>query len=207
MDGHVDPGPHDAPVPSSILLFIDDVAVQQSCGHLTERLDLASPFFRPHELLSARSLQLLAWVPQEIAEALVDSQPLPVQAHVHDPDWRRIERRPVKTLALGQVGRPRDHLVFKHLGVDGVVKRSSPFAEATRTRTSRRSSRVARARSGGDVACAHAWTVGPVTNSATANVRTALFITFQALNVSDGRLLHLNSRSFRRRVPDRTVES
>ena len=40
MDGHVDPGPHEAAVAPPISLLIDHVAVQRARGHLTERLGL-----------------------------------------------------------------------------------------------------------------------------------------------------------------------
>ena len=40
---------------------------------------------------------------------------------MHDPDGRRIESRPVETLALGQVGRARAYLAFKDLAVLVVI--------------------------------------------------------------------------------------
>ena len=47
---------------------------------------------------------------------------------VHDPDWRRVERRPVETFALDEIGRSRAHLAFQHLPV--FVVKSRPGLEA-----------------------------------------------------------------------------
>ena len=121
MDRHVDAGPHEAAVAPPIALLIDHVAVQRALGHPAERIGFARHVVRLRALLDGRFLQLLARVAQEIAEALIDPQPLPVQADVHDPDRRRVERRPVETLAVNQVGRPRAHLAFEHLAVPVVI--------------------------------------------------------------------------------------
>ena len=66
-------------------------------------------------------LQLLCGVPEEVAEALIDPEPAPVETHVHNPDGRSVERRPVETLALDQVGRAQAHLALEHLAVSLVV--------------------------------------------------------------------------------------
>jgi hypothetical protein len=71
-------------------------------------------------------LQLLARASQEIAEALIHPQPLPVQAYAHDPHWRRVERRSIEALALDQVGRARAHLAFKPLAVLVVIGAVGP---------------------------------------------------------------------------------
>ena len=56
MDRHVDSGPQEAAVSPSISLFIDDVAVQRSRGHLQGCLGLTSHCFRLQECLPGTTL-------------------------------------------------------------------------------------------------------------------------------------------------------
>ena len=104
VDRHVDPGPEDGAVSPSKSLFSDHVAVQGAQGHLSDCLRLSSRVFRLDDLLNGTTLQLFSRVGQEIAQALIDHQPSPVQADVHDSNRRGVECRSVETLALDQVG-------------------------------------------------------------------------------------------------------
>ena len=88
MDGHADPRPHEAAVSPSISFFIDHVVIPRPGGHLTHRFGFTSHLFRPHVFLNGKGSQLFARVSQQIAEALIDPQPLSIEALVHDPDWR-----------------------------------------------------------------------------------------------------------------------
>src|ERR1700730_17350822 len=100
MDRHVDPGPDAAAVSPPKSLFSDHVAVQCARDHLPDGFGLTRPVFGLDELLHGTTLQLYVRVGQEIAQALIDLQPLPVQADVHDSDGRRVECRSVEALAL-----------------------------------------------------------------------------------------------------------
>jgi len=96
------------------------MAVPCARGHLAEGLGLTGHFFRLHQFLTD-TLQLVLRVSEQIGEALIDSQPLSVQAYAHDPNWRRVKCLSLETLALDQVGRARAHFAFQHLTVLVVI--------------------------------------------------------------------------------------
>ena len=117
MDRHVDARPDEAAVAPTKSSLVDDVPLQLPVGHAAKRRGVAGDVLALHEIAGSHALQVLPRVPEQVAEALIDAEPRPVEAHVEDPDRGRVEGRSVEPLALDQVGRAQAHLSFEHLRV------------------------------------------------------------------------------------------
>jgi hypothetical protein len=60
-------------------------------------------------------------VAQQIAQTLIDAEPVSIQSDMDDSHWRRVERRPIQALAVDQIGAAGADFRFEHLAVFVVI--------------------------------------------------------------------------------------